>query len=497
MEKNKVLLISFHNQKALGIRYLEKALKLSNYQVQIVFFKGFNSKTPSKATKFELNLLYETISEFNPGLIGLSVMTSLYLETVEEVNALLKSKFNIPILWGGVFPTLFPDKCLGYCDFAIRGEGEYALVELCNSLFNNSSYTQIKNLAFKSDNGIVINDIRPVCENLDAFGYPEIGGKNKIYINDDKISVGDPLLNSISFELSASRGCPFACSYCCSVNLHRLYKGKGTYVRFRSVSNVINEIKEAKSKMKNLKVIHFWDEIFSDDEDWINEFTLKYAKEINLPFEIWGHPLKVNRKLIKKLVDIGLYKVVMGIQSGSPRVRKEIFHRVETQEEIIEASKILSECRVPQVIYDFMLQHPFENNDDIKYTYDLCMELYPPFELQLHGLNFLPGTDIVEMALKENILTSDELNKIMYSSIQEQYSMYWRYTNKSTISNFWYRLIYMTQFPIVKPLIKYFSTEPHSFVHIKEALCLYKFCKILSRIRYFYKKGVLVLKSII
>ena len=84
-------------------------------------------------------------------------------------------------------------------------------------------------------------------------------------------------------------------------------------------------------------------------------------------------------------------------------------------------SKTLADCKVPQVNYDFMLQHPFETVEDIKETYELCMSLKPPFELQLHGLNFLPGTDIVDMAIKMNILNTEELEKIMYSPIQEQY----------------------------------------------------------------------------
>ncbi len=496
MNKKPVLLISFHNQKALGVRYLEKSLKSAGYEVNIIFFKGFNSVKPDSASKEELSLLKAAIDKINPGLIGLSVMTSLYLETVYAVNSAIKSNFNnIPVLWGGVYATLFPEKCLEQADFVIRGEGEHAIIELTDAIYNNLPFDGIKNLAFKKQEGIIINEVRALCQNLDEFGYPEIGGDNKYYINNDKISQGDPQLNSVSFELTASRGCPFVCSYCCSVNLHRVYKGMGGYVRFRSVSSVMDELREAKSKLKNLKVVHFWDEIFSDDENWIHEFTIRYKREINLPFEIWGHPLKVNRAFIKSLVDTGLYKVVMGIQSGSPRVRKEIFHRVEKQEDIINASRILAECRVPQVIYDFMLQHPFETDKDIRQTYELCTQLAPPFELQLHGLNFLPGTDIVEKAVKMNILSSEDLEKIMYSPIQDQYNMYWGYKNTSMMSKFWYALTYMSQFGITRPVARYFANTHKSTPAVKLALILYKIARPLSRVRYLYKKGMIVLKA--
>ena len=49
-----------------------------------------------------------------------------------------------------------------------------------------------------------------------------------------------------------------------------------------------------------------------------------------------------------------------------------------------------------------MLQHPFETEDDIRQTLNYALN-YPPFELQLHGLNFLPGTDIVKRRLSWNL----------------------------------------------------------------------------------------------
>lgn len=492
-----VLLIGFYNKKALGVRYLERALKTAGYETVVVFFKDFNSVKPQPVTDKELDMLKELILNVNPGIIGMSVMASLYLETVYSVNDMLKSNFKIPLVWGGVFPTLFPERCLEYADYVVRGEGEEAFSELVHAIYSNKPVSSIPNLAYRKNEATYINDIRMLCENIDKYGYPEIGGSNKYFINSDTITRGDPQLKSVSYELTASRGCPFMCSYCSSINLKRVYKGKGVYVRFRSVNSVLSELKEAKSKIKGLKVIHFWDEIFSDDPEWIDQFSERYRKEIGLPFEIWGHPLKVNKPLISKLVEAGLYKVVMGIQSGSPRVRKEIFHRVESQDEIISASRVLRECKVPQVIYDFMLQHPFETEEDIKQTYELCTKLKSPFELQLHGLNFLPGTDIVDMAIDMNILSGEQLEKIMYSSIQEQYDMYWGYKNDSLMSNFWYALTFMTQFGVTQPLAVYFAKKSSSMRHVRLALKLYKRVQFLSRIRYYYKKGLIVIRALL
>lgn len=493
-----VLLIGFYNEKALGVRYLANYLKKHGYIPHILFFKEFNSIKPSKASDKELDLLEELIKKIEPSYIGLSVMSSLYLETIFLVNDRIKEKFNIPIIWGGVYPTLFPEMALKYCNFVIRGEAEDAFVELLNKLEKDRDLSDVKNLAFISKNGeIIINEVRPLIQDLDIIGYPEIGGENKYFISNNTLKKGDPQLKSLGYELTASRGCPFACSYCSSINIKRLYLNKGRFIRFRSVDSVMKELNEAKEKIKNLKFVHFWDEIFPDEEEWIEEFKERYKKGIGLPFKIWGHPLKIKKRVIENLVEAGLYQIVVGIQSGSLRVRKEIFRRTETQEQIIKSSKILSECKVPRVIYDFMLKHPFETVEDLKETYKLCLKLEPPFELQLHGLNFLPGTDIVEMAIERGLFTKEELEKIMYSSIQEQYDMYWgpAAEKRATENSVWVSLIYLTQFPSLRPFIKKLSKEVEKGNKENLVVLLQKIMKQLSRFKNLTLKAKLVIKS--
>ncbi|NSW92041.1 MAG: hypothetical protein HPY74_15455, partial [Firmicutes bacterium] len=63
MTKKPVLLISFYNPKALGIRYLEKSLMDAGYPVYIVFLKTFNSRNPSNVTETELGLVKDIVNQ--------------------------------------------------------------------------------------------------------------------------------------------------------------------------------------------------------------------------------------------------------------------------------------------------------------------------------------------------------------------------------------------------------------------------------------------------
>ncbi|QUI22519.1 B12-binding domain-containing radical SAM protein [Vallitalea pronyensis] len=478
-----ILLIGFYNEKALGVKYLANHLIQHHYCVQTLFFKKFNSVNPKKATSQELALLKQLIDTLKPSYIGMSVMSSLYLETVYQVNDCIREATKAPIIWGGVYPTLFPEKSLDHGDYVIRGEGEQALCELLEVLENQDNICNVMNLSYKHHEQVVHHGLRPLIQNLDILDYPKIDHIPTYFIEDNHLSKKDPQLNAYTYELTCSRGCPFTCSYCSSINLKRLYTGKGAYVRFRSVDSIISELKEAKEKMHNLKVIHFWDEIFNDQEEWISSFSQRYREEIGLPFNIWGHPLKVKENVIKHLVDAGLHQIVVGIQSGSYHIRKTIFNRPETQEQIITSSEILAQYKVPVVIYDFMLQHPFESLNDLKETYKLCTKLAKPFKLQLHGLNFLPGTDIVDMAVRDGHLTKDQLDKIMYSSIKEQYDMYWGPAAMNIMHNnqVWIALIYLTQFKKLRYLVKRLMHKAEKQEAEKFILMVYKFMKKYAR----------------
>lgn len=500
MDRDPILLIAFYNRKALGVRYLERSLVKSGFRVYVLFLKNYNSRKPEPVRPDELILLKALVDKVKPGLIGFSVMSSMYLESVVAVNTFLCKEFNIPIVWGGVHASMFPEDCLEHAHFVLRGECEEAIIDLSAAVLERKDYRSIKNLAYKeplrdSAGKTVINALRPLCEDLDKLGYPMSGLDNKYYIEGGRISSGDPLNGSVSYELSSSRGCPFMCSYCCSINLKRMYMGYGRYLRFRSVTSVISELEEALSHNKSIKVIRFWDEIFPDDNEWIEAFASRYKSRIGLPFEIWAHPMKINCSVISKLVGAGLYKVVMGIQSGSPHIRSDIFHRREAQEDVLEAARILSKNKVPQLVYDFILRHPFENEDDIKQTYMLCAGLARPFELQLHGLNFFPGTDITGIAKKEGI---DDINipgSVQDSPISVIYKEYWGRKSKNRVMNYWYSLIYLSQFNSGLRLSRFFSGVRPSFLAVSTVLLLQKLYSQAARIRYLYKKLELLIRA--
>ena len=460
-KKIRPLFIGLYDAKLLGIRYLSTTLKKHGYETTLIFLKDFNSYNVDEPTAAEYALLYEKIRALNPDYIGISIMCSFYLGVAEKIAKDLKEAIpGALIITGGAYPTLFPERCLNFCDAVFRGESEAAIVEFTNALERGLPYDAIANVATKTQDGACkINPPGPLAARLDELPHPDFGGDNKYYINNSKIERADPEAKSISYETTTSRGCPNRCSYCSAGSIREIYSGHGKYIRQRGVGDVIAEIKSVREKNPGVQLLRFWDEIFPWDKNWVRDFAEAYKKEIGLPFEAWGHPKLSAGPQMKMLKEAGLSKIVVGVQSGCPKIRKEIYLRNETQEEILECAKSLSEAKIPIVVYDFILGHPFETEEDLRATLELCRKLAKPYRLQLHGLSFLPGTPIEEIAVSRGVKTWDEIREEQSKPLREQYrAMHWWRSGRGGEQNaekvYWYTLIYLCQFKTGELIIK-------------------------------------------
>lgn len=492
-QKGTVVLVAFYNRKALGVRYLETALRRAGYHVKTIFYKDFNSVRPTKTTQKELELLGEEIRASKPLLVGLSVMSSMYLDTVHAVMDAVWEATSAPIVCGGAFATMFPEHFLDRgVPFVTRSDGEHATCALADALCRGGDWTEIPSLCYRNGEEKVCNEIGAFPETLEEYGLPAVCCEDACFIEHDALTRGDPQLGTRSYEVIASRGCPFTCSYCCCVNLRRLLPQGVKPVRTRSVESVMEELKLAKKTCRKLAFIHFYDEIFPNQPGWVDEFVAQYKRHIHMPFTIWSHPKMVDVDMLKKLKSVGLMEVIMGIQSGSPYIRKEIFHRNETQEDILKAVGAIREAGIFWSSFDFMLQHPFESLENLQETYRLVKQFPSPYELQLHGLNFLPGTDIVPMAIEQGYFTQEEMDNILYAPMEAQFDTYWR-RETSPESELWYQMTYCWQFPSLRARVE--AVEDNPAQHEAEIHRLYAKARKMAKRRYLYKKGRIVLKK--
>jgi len=337
-----------------------------------------------------------------------------------------------------VHATISPEKCIEHCDLVCVGEGEGAILDLVKNLEKNKKIFGIKNLWVRdfetqkptnirlrqkpalapmtphpnklgvskstyNDKGKIIkNDVRPVIENLDELPFVDYDLKNHFVLEGGvlrKFSERD--LDGCVFFLTG-RGCPYGCEYCSNNLFNKLYKGKcKNIVRWHSPEYIIDCILDLKKRFKSLSYFDIRDDTFllRPLKD-IKKFCELYKEKVGMRFKCLGDPKTVSEDKIKLLVDAGCTDIIIGIQ-GVERVNREVYHRNQTDEHVIRASKILSKYKNLAVMYDVITCNPYEKAEDVLNMIKLLMKLEKPYYLSVNNLVFFPGSGLYDRAIKD------------------------------------------------------------------------------------------------
>ncbi len=406
--KAKVALIALYDLNSFSIRILHSVLQKDGFPVTSIFFNRENiNNTMDYATDEEITALVKLLKTLEPQIIGISIRTTLFKLACKITNA-IKKELNSLVVWGGVHPTIRPEQCLQFADVVCIGEGEKPLVELATKISNNESIAGINNLWVKVNGEIVKNEMNPLISDLDSVPFPDYMNENKIFFEKGS-AVNFPNSSTITtFGIMTARGCPYRCTYCCNNVFAGIYSNKGRYLRRRSVQNVISELSNAKKMFSNLKFIYFFDDVFTFDKEWVKQFSVEYKKQINLPFWCYVHPRMVDEDVIKMLRDSGLDSTTMGIQSGSEKVRHDLYDRYDPNKVIVQSAHVLHKLGI-KCSYDIILDCPFETEEDKRETLELLLQLPRPFELHTHSMTWFPETKLTKLALEKKLISPNDV----------------------------------------------------------------------------------------
>ena len=408
-ENPRIALVTFYDAVSLGVRSLHAVLTQAGYPTDLIFFRDhLNSERPLPS-EAEYRLLLQTLEERQPRLVGLS-LRSFGFKIAARITKEVKERLAALVVWGGVHPTLAPEDCAAVADAVCVGEGEGAMLELAEALRDGRDFSGIRNLWSRQGDQIIRNPLRPLQQDLDALPFPVLGDEGKFLIEDDQLLRCDPYLgppNTGEYYLSASRGCPYRCDYCCNSAFHRIYQGAGPYVRKRSPEHVLLELERAKRELK-LHYVGFMDEVFSLDKSWTLAICQGYRDRIGLPFKCEVHPQTLDEELVAGMKAAGLTYAVVGVQSGSERTRRELYHRMMSNAEILEAARLLHHYQVIPY-FDFILDNPYETAQDLAESLDLVCRLPRPYNLEILSLTFFPSTEITRRALADETISPDQV----------------------------------------------------------------------------------------
>ena len=364
------LMGSHYNGLHLGICYIAAFLKQHGHEVK-VYNTDYSGTTEysNQRQLFENNPLYKAtlndlshpiweeirgkIFDFAPDFIGITMMTANYKAARNIADSIKAIDDNIKIVVGGAHPTLDPrgTSAVEVFDYVIRGEGEFAFLELVNE----QKEDQIKGLSFMKNHTPIHNDNRPFIQNLDILPFPS----------------RDSFLNDIEYldfgHVITGRGCPFTCSYCASPQLWR------STVRYRSVSNVLAELQYLQTNY-NSSLIHFEDDTFTLNKRRAKEICQEIInRQLGIKWVSETRADYLDKELVALMKEAGCVRIKIGAESGSDRILNEVQKRVTT-EKIRRAVRLTHDQGLPLTVH-LMAGFPGETDEDLRQTIDFAKEL--------------------------------------------------------------------------------------------------------------------------
>jgi radical SAM superfamily enzyme YgiQ (UPF0313 family) len=322
-------------------------------------------------------------------LVCISTVTSTAIKAY-RIGKQLKA-LNIPVIMGGAHPTFLPDEALEYADFVIRGEGEYSLVELLESMEKGvPALRDIKGLSYRDREGEnVHNPSRAFIEDLDSLPIPDF-------------SLVHNWTPSNTYPISTSRGCPYDCSFCSVIRMF------GRRYRFKCVEASLEELKYAASASRATKFI-------VDDNFTANKARAKEILKGMIAEKIktrWSAQVRTDvasdPELLRLMADSGCHTLFIGFESVNPRTLEE-YNKNQDLGDIISCIKTVRYHGI-HIHGMFVIGAETDDVETIHETVDFAKELGID-TVQIMILTPLPGTPLFNDMMKGGRLLHTDWSK--------------------------------------------------------------------------------------
>lgn len=328
-------------------------------------------------------------------LVGFTAFTGGMIASNLEMAKYVRNITEAPMVWGGVHATIEPEITLMHplVDIVAIGEGEETLLELARALKQKAPLEGIKGLWYKENGELRKNPDRDL---LDLNTLPDI----PYHLVDVKKYM--PLyMGKKSLFFQSSRGCPHVCTYCYNLKFNK------RKFRYQDAGHVLKRIRYAVEKF-GAEDIYFVDDNFFVDIRR-DQQLIEGIKELGISWQIQGVDIMALKRMddnfLRLLQKSGLKRLTIGIESGSPRIRK-LMKKAGSVEDIKAVMQRLKNIEII-VFVSFLVGFPTETLDEIKETVNLLLDLLkinPKINNSpIYIYKAYPGTPMFELAIKEGL----------------------------------------------------------------------------------------------
>ena len=364
--------------------------------------------------------IIQKVVSIDTDIVGITCYTPEVDEVERLANRIRQVKPSVKIVAGGIHPTLYPDDLLGPeadIDFVVFGEGEISLHELVLAIRSGKNIRELKGVGFYDNEAgeKVITERQLLDYELDSISSPDYEGVDmEYYTNASPYAIRGVFTRSM--YLSASRGCPSACTFCVAPELRDFNFDSGIKknagVRLRTPKHLFEEVKFLKEKYK-IDSFYFIDDLFTLNEEMVFGFCQEMIKnKMNL---VWGCSSKVNTvtyEALKIMKAAGCIQLDFGVEKASD----EQMHLLKKGTKVREVKETFKNCHElgMRAFANMLINTPGETEKDLQDTVDLLEEIKPNI-VSINVFTPYPGTEIFA---DTQGLTRDEYPLLMESPVR-------------------------------------------------------------------------------
>ncbi len=388
----RVLLIIYDNDDyiswfPIGMAYISSVLIRHGHEVEI-YNQDMHHYPESHLQQYLDDNQFE--------VVGLSFIGGYYqykkaLKISEAIN---RSKNRPFFLIGGHGPTPEPEYFLKKtgADAIVMGEGEITIVELMEALKQKSSLHQIKGLAFRQNNQVIINASRPLIDDIDSIPFPEY----RLFPIEYYRLLRMPRCRKSDFVMPflSGRGCTFKCNFC-----YRMDEG----FRPRGNESIIEEIKLLK-KDYGITYIAFADELLMSSKERTISLCNDFIKhKIDVKWDCNGRLNYAKKEVLDLMKKAGCVFINYGIEAMDDQILKNM-NKALTTKQIIKGIDATLEAGISPGL-NIIFGNIGENKETLQKGVDFLLRYDDGAQMRtIRPVTPYPGSPLYAYAIEKGLL---------------------------------------------------------------------------------------------
>jgi len=386
------------NYPAIGLASVAAVLEKNNHKIKILDL-GIYGKTHQEKEK----ILLDTITSFNPEVIGMTSLSSQWNSAVKFGSVIKQKHPEIVTIYGGPHVSQVPKEAIknDFIDYIVVGEGEFLFSDLVKELEHNNKEINLPGVMYQRANEINYIPWKQYVEDMDSLPIPAY----HLLDIERYQKVGETRVRSSHkrryMPIMTTRGCPFNCFYC-----HKVF---GRKFRVKNVQQIVEEIKFLYNDY-NINEFHMEDDIFNAN--------IKHAKELMQGIIDTGLKVYIkfpngtradcyDEELISLMKKAGVFRVILAFETMSPRLQKFIRKNLNL-EKAKEAMYLFKKYKIETYGF-FMIGFPTETKKELWSTIKFAVT--SPLALASFSIvSPSPGTELYYYAIEHGLLKEGQIH---------------------------------------------------------------------------------------